>query len=181
VSFNQLHLEQTDAMNVQDYSVLYHELICFFTKCYNLFTPVFISHFQGRDTRYLGKLNKDPYLRQHFTGSEYLGHEGETGNPFNFRTMYRTSYFGDQNTQLPTLRRFPKTHSEGTEGTIKLETATTDWFKEPDVPHKTPLQVLATSQEPHLKHNKWKYSNHGLPCIYPPYNVLYKEPDVNVF
>ncbi|XP_064631019.1 testis-expressed protein 36-like isoform X2 [Lineus longissimus] len=135
----------------------------------------------GKDSRFLGKMNKDPYHRQHFTGSAYLSHEGEEGNPYNFKTMYRASYFGDQETERPTLRRFPKVYSAGTEGTKKLDTSTTDWYNEPDVPHKTSLQVLASTQEPHLKRNRWKYSNHGLPRICPSYSVSYKEPAVKIF
>jgi len=131
----------------------------------------------GSSTRTLGKRLTAPPERQHHTDKDYIKHNSRHPINFDYNTIYGLEYEGNQSTKRPSHRRFPKIHKEGSDGLAKLNTTTTDWFKEPDVPHKTPLHVLAVSQEPFLPHNAWKYSNHGLAKCYPPYDrVNPKEP-----
>ena len=130
---------------------------------------------KGQDTRYLGKRLTAPTFRQHHTEKDMFKHYGRVVSDFDYNSIYSVNYEGNQSTQNPTRRRFPKIHKQGLPSLAKLDTTTTDWFKEPDVPHTTPLQVLATSQEPFLGPNKWKYSNHGLSKCYPPYDKVDKD------
>lgn len=119
-----------------------------------------------------------PDLRLHHTEKEFLKHHGKTVIDRDLHTTYGTSFIGDQRTSAPVYRRFAKVYKQPSSGGVKLDTTTTDQFKSPDVPYRTPTHVLAISQEPFLKHNAWKYSNHGLRKIYPPYDRK-NEPLVN--
>lgn len=74
------------------------------------------------------------------------------------RSCYMASYQGDSGDDNSRYRRFPRIHSEPKPGSAPLETTTTKWFRRPDIPHKTPLHVLAITQEPFLIPNKWAYS-----------------------
>lgn len=131
----------------------------------------------GSGTRTLGKRLTAPTQRQHYTDKDNIKHNSRQAINFDYNTNYGIEYEGNQSTGRPSHRRFPKVHNEGTTGLAKLDTTTTDWFKNPDVPHKTPLHVMAVAQEPFLGHNKWKYSNHGLSKCYPPYDkVNSREP-----
>ncbi|XP_071948995.1 testis-expressed protein 36-like [Antedon mediterranea] len=82
----------------------------------------------------------------------------ETGHNLHYSTYYHDTYKGTPTNKPPTHRRFPRVHSEPKQGSIKLDTTTTDRYQSPDVPHKTPTQILASSQEPFIKHNPWRYS-----------------------
>ena len=99
--------------------------------------------------------------REHFYGSV---NQHTTEDPVtessqrHFNSSYKDTFKGNQCKTPPSRRRFPKVHKEPKQGTIKLHTTTTDWFKAPDVPYNTKTQVLVSSQEPHLKPNPWKYS-----------------------
>ncbi|XP_033113413.1 testis-expressed protein 36-like [Anneissia japonica] len=81
----------------------------------------------------------------------------ENGN-LQYSTYYRDTYKGTPCKEPLTQRRFPRIHTEPKQGTIKLETTTTDWYQPPKVPYETPTQILASSQEPFLEHNPWRYS-----------------------
>lgn len=74
------------------------------------------------------------------------------------RSCYMASYHGLQGDDNSRYRRFPRVHLDGKPGSAPSETTTTKWFKQPDVPYKTPLHVLAITQEPFLTPNKWAYS-----------------------
>lgn len=129
------------------------------------------AHSQGRDTRYLGRRLRSPKSRSHHTDNTFLKHYGRLPIDFSYNTVQSDSYQGDSITDPPEMRRFPKICQEPQEGRIKLDTTTSDWFKCPDIPHKTPLHVLAVSQEPYLQHNAWKYSQNGPKTVYPPYDT----------
>lgn len=124
----------------------------------------------GKESRFLGRRLTAPIQRQHFTSKEYLKHFGRHIINHDYHSIYRVDFDGNQSTEGPAHRRFPRAHKEGNDGLATLNTTTTKWFREPDVPYQTPLQVLASSQEPFLKANRWKYSNHGLTKCYPPYD-----------
>ncbi|KAJ8317046.1 hypothetical protein KUTeg_004950 [Tegillarca granosa] len=128
--------------------------------------------------RSLGRKIILPDLRLHHTEKEFLKHHGKTVVDRDLHTTYGTSFTGNQTTSAPVYRRFAKVYKQPSGGAVKLDTTTTDQFKSPDVPYRTPTHVLAISQEPFLKHNAWKYSNHGLRKIYPPYDRK-NEPLVN--
>ncbi|XP_062510874.1 uncharacterized protein LOC134186825 [Corticium candelabrum] len=75
------------------------------------------------------------------------------------QTSYQASYSTSPNTtphDQPTRRRFPKCHASGNPDATTA-TSTTTWFDN-DKKHRTPNQVLVSSQEPYLPHNPWKYS-----------------------
>lgn len=74
------------------------------------------------------------------------------------RTCYTVSYQGAPGADNSRYRRFPRVHPGAKPGSALLATTTTKWFQQPDVPHKTPLHVLAITQEPFLTPNKWAYS-----------------------
>ncbi|XP_060065011.1 uncharacterized protein LOC132545350 [Ylistrum balloti] len=132
----------------------------------------------GRDDRTQGRKIILPDLRLHHTETCFLKHFGRSAVDRDLQTTYGNSFTGTPTEKPPVHRRFPKQYRTPKSGPIKLNTTTPHWFTEPDVPHKTPTQVLAVSQEPFLKHNAWKYSNHGLRKIYPPYNRK-TEPLIN--
>ncbi|KAK3751349.1 hypothetical protein QZH41_009298 [Actinostola sp. cb2023] len=70
---------------------------------------------------------------------------------------YMVSYRGS--TAYPAkFRRYPKDHQEGKPGTAPLSTTTTKWCNHRDATHRTPLHVMATTQEPLLPPNSWVYS-----------------------
>lgn len=115
---------------------------------------------------------KAPSKRQHFTDKDYLKHSGRTIVNHDYNTIYGSDFEGRPTTEPPTKRRFPRIHKDGDPSLTKLTTTTTAQFREPDVPFRTPLHVLAVSQEPFLAANKWKYSHHGLPKCYPPYDKV---------
>lgn len=132
----------------------------------------------GRDDRTQGRKIVLPDLRLHHTEDYFLKHFGRSAVDRDLHTTYGTSYIGNGTEQPPVYRRFPKQYKSPQNGPLVLDTSTTHWFQHPEVPHKTPTHVLAVSQEPFLKHNAWKYSNHGLRKIYPPYERN-NEPLVN--
>ncbi|XP_022783698.1 uncharacterized protein LOC111324415 isoform X2 [Stylophora pistillata] len=74
------------------------------------------------------------------------------------RSCYMASHQGLPGDDNSRYRRFPQVHLEGKPGSAPSETTTTKWFKQPDIPYKTPLHVLAITQEPFLSPNKWAYS-----------------------
>ena len=124
----------------------------------------------GRSERTLGKRIMMPDLRLHHTNNVYLKHNDRKPVNFDLNTSYGLTYQGKPTGEPPVHRRFPKKYKSPNSGPAKLETKTTDWHQPPEVPYKTGTQVLATSQEPFLKHNAWKYSYHGMRQIYPPYD-----------
>ncbi|CAH1783400.1 unnamed protein product [Owenia fusiformis] len=126
----------------------------------------------GQDTRTLGKNLTKPSDRHHFTNKDYLKHDGRTTVNYSYDSNYAVSYQGDQNTKKPVHRRFPRIHPQGEPGPKKLDTTITDIYQPPAVPYNTSLQVLASSQEPFLKHNPWKFSYHGSPKCYPPFDKV---------
>ncbi|XP_074642730.1 testis-expressed protein 36-like isoform X2 [Tubulanus polymorphus] len=123
----------------------------------------------GKDTRFYGKTVMAPE-RQHKSDKEFLLHSGRHIYAYDYRSSYRSNFLGDKCEEPPVYRRFPQHHKEGESGIASLATQTTSAFDADDT-HRTPLQVLASSQEPFLKTNKWKYSYHGLPRIYPSYDL----------
>ena len=128
---------------------------------------------QGRFERTLGRGMTAPDYRQHSTDKDSLAHLG-TGQPYggDYNTVYGRNFTGRKCEKAPSTRRFPTVHPAVKEGLILPDTKTTSWFKEPEVPHKTPTHVLAISQEPFLRPNRWKYSYHGLHKCYPQYNTI---------
>lgn len=117
-------------------------------------------------------------MRLHHTDNVYLKHNDRKPINFDLNTSYGKAFTGQSTTQPPVHRRFPKRYKPPSTGPAKLDTRTTDWYKPPEVPFRTPTQVLATSQEPFLKHNPWQYSYHGMKQIYPQYDRK-EQPIVN--
>ena len=66
------------------------------------------------------------------------------------RSCYMASYQGASGADNSRNRRFPRIHPEAKPGSAPLETTTTKWFQRSDIPYKTPLHVLAITQEPFL-------------------------------
>ena len=106
-----------------------------------------------------------PSSRQHHTDKEFLKHFGRHFVNHDYHTLYRKDFEGLPNSQRLSTRRYPRNHKKGSPGTVELSTQTT--LHSDDESYTTDLQVLATSQQPFLKHNKWKYSYHGSPNCYP--------------
>ncbi|XP_048746081.1 uncharacterized protein LOC125658732 isoform X2 [Ostrea edulis] len=123
----------------------------------------------GRDERTLGRKITLPELRLHHSEKTFLKHHSRNPVDADLNTNYRVAYIGQPTEHPPVHRRFARKYKEPETGSIKLQTTTTDWYKPPEVPHRTSTRVLAVSQEPFPKHNPWKYSNHGMRDIYPPY------------
>ncbi|XP_041370681.1 uncharacterized protein LOC121384374 [Gigantopelta aegis] len=135
----------------------------------------------GRDTRLLGKHLIPINMRLHHTEPDFIKHYSLKPVDRNFDSLYHDSFEGKPTPFPPVHRRFPKTYKEPAEGPIKLDTTTTDRFRSPDVPYKTPLHVLALSQEPFPKHNRWKYSYQPLNRVYPQYDTTTKPLVDNIF
>jgi len=76
--------------------------------------------------------------------SVYTGNYSEAPPPVNIKT-----------------RRYPKTYGEPASGPVKLDTDATTWCSNDETVPPTYLQTLANTQEPHPKHNTWKYSYHA--------------------
>lgn len=124
----------------------------------------------GRYDRTLGRKLILPDLRLHHTDNVYLKHNDRVPVNFDLNTSYAVTYQGKPTGEPPVHRRFPKRYKPPSTGPAKLETKTTDWHRSPEVPYKTAMQVMATSQEPFAKHNSWKYSYNGMRRIYPQYD-----------
>ena len=122
-----------------------------------------------------------PVQRQHHTDKEFLKHFGRHFVNHDYHPTYRTDFKGEPTQHPPTHRRFTRNHKEGVPGLATLETQTSSWFKDELCEYETPLQVLAVSQEPFAKANKWKYSYHGLPKCYPPYDKISKNKPFSVW
>ena len=130
---------------------------------------------QGPDSRTQGRYLTALQSRQHNTSTDFLKHYGRTQVDSDYRTVYTQRYRGSSSPceQPVSHRRFAKTFPQANSGLAKLSTtAVTSPYSKPDVPYKTPTRVLAVSQQPFLGPNKWKYSYHGLPKCYPPYDRL---------
>lgn len=112
--------------------------------------------------------------RQHFTHSDYLEHEGVWKPRDQFLTTSVDYYRGIAPDEPTKHRRFPRAHESGTCRNTNLSTGSHNWLHSPEVPYKLPTQMLASSQEPFLKPNKWKYSNHSTPKCYPHYDKVKK-------
>lgn len=127
----------------------------------------------GRLDRSLGRRLTAPNYRQHSTEQDALAHLGR-GQAYggDYHTVHGRNYTGRRCDSPPSQRRFPKVHPDPQEGCITPSTKTTSWFPDSDIIHKTPTHVLAVSQEPFLKPNRWKYSYHGLHKCYPPYERI---------
>ena len=114
------------------------------TDCFHFFLLI---SFQGLGRRML------PDCSQHYSNNLITWNTaGET------RSCYTSSFRGQQGDERCRYRRFPRSHPQGKPGSAPVSTSTTRWFQPPDVPHRTPLHVLAVSQEPFLPPNKWTYS-----------------------
>ncbi|KAL5022029.1 hypothetical protein ScPMuIL_001184 [Solemya velum] len=126
----------------------------------------------GQEGRALGKQLIDPNSRLHHTDRDFLKHFGKKNVEFAGDSTYSLSYMGESQPRLSHQyrRRFPKAYRQPPTEDVKIDTSTTNWYRHTDVPRRTPMHVLAMSQEPFLKHNAWRYSYHGLKSIYPPYN-----------
>ena len=138
---------------------------CFYRK------SLFIS-LQGRSDRFLGRMLINSDDRLHHTQKTYLRHNCLIPTDYDYDSTYGKSYIGVPTEHPPRYRRFPKTYKfkKPEVQPEKLDTSTTDWYQPPDVPHRTPMQVMASSQEPFLTHNAWKYSYNRLRKVYPPYD-----------
>lgn len=102
----------------------------------------------------LGKRLVPPEERQHRSEDLVAWQKKD----FYGTTNYNYSYQLRHCRSPPKRRRFPTIHQESKPGLIELDTTTNKWFTAPDVPYETRTHVLATSQEPFLQHNPWKYS-----------------------
>jgi len=58
-------------------------------------------------------------------------------------------------------RRYSKSYGQPASGPVKLQNDATTWVSKGEVVQPTYLQTLANTQEPHHKHNNWKYSFHA--------------------
>ncbi|XP_019625929.1 PREDICTED: testis-expressed sequence 36 protein-like [Branchiostoma belcheri] len=103
----------------------------------------------------LGKQSVVPVEKSLHYSNNYIRWTTREGSHTDNLSSYAVSFRGDRDTESPTRRRFPRTYSEPRQGGIKLDTTTTDWSNES---HRTPLQVMASAQEPFLPHNPWRYS-----------------------
>ncbi|XP_032222034.2 testis-expressed protein 36 [Nematostella vectensis] len=99
----------------------------------------------------LGK-KKTPEKSQHYSNN-MITWSMNNNNQSNYMTSFR-----GQSADGATSRRFPRIHPEPKPGTAPLQTSTTNWFMPPQVPYRTPLNVLAITQEPLLPSNSWTYS-----------------------
>ncbi|KAL8570232.1 hypothetical protein ACOMHN_029932 [Nucella lapillus] len=127
----------------------------------------------GKDSRSLGrKLLQPIHGRLHHTDPEFLNHCSKAPFPPDYQSEFTSSFLGKPTRNPTTTRRFPRSRTEPPSGPLPLGTTTTDWF--PDTPKSVPskqvsTRVLAISQQPYPKHNRWNYSYQGLDKIYPPY------------
>jgi hypothetical protein len=113
-----------------------------------------------------GKQKVNSPKNHHVSEDSIKWTHSETPPQTSYQISFITNHSPPWNT--PMYRRFPKLHLRS--NSTGLLTSTTTWFKE-DKPFRTPTQLLASSQEPHLPHNPWKYSykainiNAHLPAI----------------
>lgn len=70
-------------------------------------------------------------------------------------SLYQSSY---DKKEVPRCyhTRFPRIYPTPADST-RISSTTTKWWSPSDM-HKTPLHVLASSQQPHIKENQWKYA-----------------------
>ena len=75
--------------------------------------------------------------------------------PKDLSSLYQSSY-DKKELRRCYHTRFPRiypTHGNST----RISSTTTKWWPPSDT-YKTPLHVLASSQQPHIKENHWKYA-----------------------
>lgn len=135
---------------------------------------IYILNTQGRSTRTLGKNLVTSEQRQHYTDKHFLKHQGRVVVDHDYNTIHTTDFRGRPTETPPVHRRFPTIHKDGVPGPALLSTTTTRWQDDtkPETRYRTPLHVLAVTQDPLLPANQWKYSNHGLAKCYPQYDHL---------
>lgn len=129
----------------------------------------------GGKNRSLGRRLHPIDHRLHHTDTGFLHHRSRNPILHDYNPITATSYREPGQTEAPTKRRFPKIYKSPE--IDELSTQTTTWRA---TPFKTPMHVLAISQEPFLKHNSWKYSHHGQARVYPPYNRKLTLPVPNI-
>jgi len=71
------------------------------------------------------------------------------------------NYAGAPSPVVIKTRRYSKSYGTPASGQQKLENDCTSWVPKDDIVPQTYLQTLANTQEPHHKHNNWKYSFHA--------------------
>lgn len=76
-------------------------------------------------------------------------------------SVYSGNYSDAPSPVVIKTRRYPKSYGEPTSGPVKLDTDATTWCSSDETVPATYLQTLANTQEPHPKHNTWKYSYHA--------------------
>ncbi|KAK0052781.1 testis-expressed sequence 36 protein [Biomphalaria pfeifferi] len=121
----------------------------------------------GRDTRCLGRRVHPHDKRLHHTENSFLHHRSNDMTPFDYNPITATSFRHPEPTEAPTRRRFPKIYQEPKVPADWKTQHLTTWSASP---YRTPLCLLALSQEPFLDHNPWKYCHHGNTKVYPQYN-----------
>ncbi|XP_059174305.1 testis-expressed protein 36-like [Physella acuta] len=159
--------EKEEALMSQEYPFTQHDNRHYFQQRGEYFG-------NGRDTRFLGRRLTAASARLHHTNTNFLYHkDGRPLPPYNSVTAI--SYQHPVGAEPTTRRRFPKSYanSKGREPSTDL----TSWASPP---LQTPLHVMAVTQEPFLRHNRWKYSFHGDPKVYPPYNIKATSSVANV-
>lgn len=119
----------------------------------------------GRDTRHLGRRLHQNIQRLHRTEQTFLHHNSRNPTLHDYNPITAISYQYPGNTEAPQRRRFPKTYQANQTPDSQRELLS--WN---NAPWRTPLHVLAVTQEPFLPKNKWRYSFHGSYKVYPPYD-----------
>ncbi|CAL1533327.1 unnamed protein product [Lymnaea stagnalis] len=119
----------------------------------------------GRDTRYLGRRLHPNIQRLHRTEQTFLHHHSRHPTRHDYNPITAVSYQPPGYTEAPQRRRFPKTYQTAQTPDSQQELA--PWNSSP---WRTPLHVLAVTQEPFLPDNKWRYSFHGSYKVCPSYD-----------
>ncbi|XP_051883530.1 testis-expressed protein 36-like [Pristis pectinata] len=78
-------------------------------------------------------------------------------------TIYQTSYQGNQDTERPNYRRYPKIPSESSQRAWSRSPADLMWFGKNNSLYRIPLEVLGITQRPLLSSDKKFYRTRILP------------------
>ncbi|CAG5120160.1 unnamed protein product [Candidula unifasciata] len=119
----------------------------------------------GSHMRHFGRRLHPIDCRLHHTDATFL-HHNNSDSPHRYSPTTATTYTDPCLLEPVTTRRFPKIYK-----TTETSQPPTRRASGHEIPYRTPLHVLAVTQQPLATHSDWKYSFHGDTSVYPPYHT----------
>ncbi|KAH9489691.1 Testis-expressed protein 36 [Bulinus truncatus] len=165
-----LYKQKEEALHNQEYPFTQHDNRNYFQNKGEYFG-------NGKDSRFLGRRLHPHQKRLHHTENTFIHHHSRKPTLFDYSPITAISYQSPGESEAPTRRRFPRIYQTPKVPPDWQTAHLTSWSA---TPSRTPLSVLALSQEPFLHHNSWKYCYHGDSKVYPQYNRKKSPSEPNI-